>query len=146
ARACFAVTQPRSSHRQRGNDNDQGENSMARITMFLPGDYRPNPNRFAEPNVRAFVRNLTNAVSRLGHETVLIDKFLSSPSDAIEALSRVDDPMIGVYAHWVYGPHTTDGVVGKDNPLLLASNFDGSAPGLVGLLNTGACLTSLERE
>jgi L-fucose isomerase-like protein len=47
--------------------------------------------------------------------------------------------------HWLYGPHTTDGVVGKDNPLLLASNFSGRWPGLVGLLNTGACLESLGR-
>jgi L-fucose isomerase-like protein len=46
----------------------------------------------------------------------------------------------------VYGPHTTEGVVGKDNPLLLASNFSGRWPGLVGLLNTGACLTSLNRR
>ncbi len=51
--------------------------------------------------------------------------------------------MIGVCVHWFYGPHTTDGVVGKDNPLLLASNFSGQWPGLVGLLNTGACLESL---
>ncbi len=47
--------------------------------------------------------------------------------------------------HWFYGPHTTEGVVGKDNPLLLASNFSGQWPGLVGLLNTGACLESLGR-
>ena len=53
--------------------------------------------------------------------------------------------MIGVFVHWFYGPHTTDGVVGKDNPLLLASNFSGTWPGLVGLLNTGACLESLDR-
>ena len=53
--------------------------------------------------------------------------------------------MIGVCVHWFYGPHTTDGVVGKDNPLLLASNFSGQWPGLVGLLNTGACLASLDR-
>ena len=33
--------------------------------------------------------------------------------------------------------------MGSDTPLLLASNFDGTSPGLVGLLNTGACLTSL---
>ncbi len=25
---------------------------MARVTMFLPGDYRPIPNTLAEPNVR----------------------------------------------------------------------------------------------
>ena len=47
--------------------------------------------------------------------------------------------------HWIYGPHTCDGVVGKDNPLLLASNFSGRWPGLVGLLNTGACLEMLKR-
>ena len=46
--------------------------------------------------------------------------------------------MVGVCVHWLYGPHTTDGVVGKDNPLLLASNFSGQWPGLVGLLNTAA--------
>jgi L-fucose isomerase-like protein len=53
--------------------------------------------------------------------------------------------MIGVCVHWFYGPHTTEGVVGKDNPLLLASNFSGQWPGLVGLLNTGACLEMLGR-
>jgi L-fucose isomerase-like protein len=50
-----------------------------------------------------------------------------------------------VCVHWFYGPHTTDGVAGKNNPLLLASNFSGTWPGLVGLLNTGACLESLNR-
>ena len=45
--------------------------------------------------------------------------------------------MIGVFVHWTYAPHTVDGVVGKDNPLLLASNFSGTWPGLVALLNTG---------
>src|SRR5947209_7719563 len=53
--------------------------------------------------------------------------------------------MIGVFVHWTYAPHTVDGVVGKDNPLLLASNFSGTWPGLVALLNTGACLESLGR-
>src|SRR4051812_34933479 len=53
--------------------------------------------------------------------------------------------MIGVCAHWFYAPHTCDGVMGKDNPLLLASNFSGRWPGLVGLLNTGACLEMLRR-
>jgi L-fucose isomerase-like protein len=75
----------------------------------------------------------------------VIDHFLTSPADSIDALSGIDDPMIGMYAHWVYGPHTTEGVVGHDAPLLLASNFDGTWPGLVGLLNTSACLTSLGR-
>lgn len=119
---------------------------MARINLFMPGDYRPTPNQLAEPKVRTFVTALTQAVQHLGHEVRLIDKFLTTPADAIESLSGIDEPMIGVYSHWVYGPHTTDGVVGSDAPLLLASNFDGTWPGLVGLLNTGACLTSLQRK
>lgn len=119
---------------------------MASITLFMPGDYRRRPNELAEPNVRAFVAALTAAVRKLGHDVRLIDRFLATPADSIEALGRLDEPMIGVYAHWVYGPHTTDGVVGSDAPLLLASNFDGTWPGLVGLLNTGACLTSLGRK
>jgi L-fucose isomerase-like protein len=119
---------------------------MGRINVFLPGDYRPVPNELATPNVETFVKAITGAVRHLGHEVNLIDHFLTTPADAIDALSGLDEPMIGVYAHWVYGPHTTDGVVGNDAPLLLASNFDGTWPGLVGLLNTGACLTSLGRD
>jgi hypothetical protein len=116
------------------------------VVLFLPGDYRPGPNELARPNVETFTAALTKAVEHLGHQPKLIDGFLTSPADAIDALGGVEDPMIGVYAHWVYGPHTCDGVVGSDAPLLLASNFDGTWPGLVGLLNTGACLTSLGRS
>ena len=54
--------------------------------------------------------------------------------------------MVGVFVHWAYAPHTVDGVVGKDNPLLLASNFSGTWPGLVALLNTAASLESVGRE
>ncbi len=50
-----------------------------------------------------------------------------------------------MFVHWTYAPHTVDGVVGKDNPLLLASNFSGTWPGLVALLNTGASLESVGR-
>ncbi|NMC62149.1 MAG: fucose isomerase, partial [SAR324 cluster bacterium] len=39
-----------------------------------------------------------------------------------------------------------DGAYGKNNPLLLASNFSGTWPGLVGLLNTSACLESVGRS
>ena len=70
---------------------------------------------------------------------------MSKPHEAIEQLGRVDEPMIGVCVHWFYAPHTTDGVVGRDTPLLLASNFSGQWPGLVGLLNTAASLESVGR-
>ena len=116
-----------------------------KIALFWPGDARRKPNELALPNVEEATAQIERAVKKLGRETYRIPGFLDKPHHAIEKLGPIDDPMIGVCAHWFYGPHTTDGVVGKDNPLLLASNFSGRWPGLVGLLNTGACLASLDR-
>ena len=89
--------------------------------------------------------HLERALDRLGRRLQRVPGMLTKPTEAIERLGPIDEPLIGVYAHWVYGPHTTDGVVGKDSPLLLASNFSGTWPGLVGLLNTAACLESVGR-
>ena len=116
------------------------------VALFWPGDGRPIPNELALPNARQATAQMERALKRLGHSPYLVDGFISKPHEAIERLSPIDDPMIAICVHWFYGPHTTDGVVGKDNPLLLASNFSGEWPGLVGLLNTGACLESLGRE
>jgi L-fucose isomerase-like protein len=117
-----------------------------KIALFWPGDQRPKPNEMALPNVEEATQQLERALAKLGQQSYRIPGFLSAPHHAIEKLAPVDDPLLGVCVHWFYGPHTTDGVVGKDNPLLLASNFSGRWPGLVGLLNTGACLESLGRK
>ena len=116
-----------------------------KIAIFWPGDARDIPNQLALPNVQEATSQLERALKKLGRTPYLVPGFLSKPHHAIEKLAPIDDPLIGMCVHWFYGPHTTDGVVGKDNPLLLASNFSGRWPGLVGLLNTGACLESLNR-
>ena len=116
-----------------------------KIAVFWPGDARDVPNQLALPNVLEATARLEQALKKLGRVPYRVEGYLSKPHHAIEKLGPIDDPMIGVCVHWLYGPHTTDGVVGKDNPLLLASNFSGRWPGLVGLLNTGACLESLNR-
>ncbi|MGD9153594.1 MAG: fucose isomerase [Gammaproteobacteria bacterium] len=117
-----------------------------KIAIFWPGDYRTLPNKDALPEVEAATLQLEKALKKLGANSYRIEGYITKPNEAIEKLSNVDDPLIGIYAHWVYGPHTTDGVVGKDNPLLLVSNFSGTWPGLVGLLNTAACLESVNRK
>jgi len=119
--------------------------STQRIALFWPGDGRPAPNHSALPNITEATVQIERALSKLGRASYRIEGFVSKPSQAITRLGPVHDPMIGVCVHWIYGPHTTEGVIGKDNPLLLASNFSGTWPGLVGLLNTAACLESLER-
>jgi len=120
--------------------------SKTQIGIFWPGDYRSKPNDLAQPNAEEATVQLERALIKLGRKSYRIEGFLTRPHEAIEKLGPVDDPLIGVFVHWCYGPHTTDGVVGKDSPLLLASNFSGQWPGLVGLLNTGACLESLGRK
>lgn len=117
-----------------------------RIAIFWPGDYRDRPNEQALPSITAATEQLERALTKLGRVHYRVPGFLTKPHESIEKLGPIDDPMIGVFVHWVYGPHTCDGVVGKSNPLLLASNFSGQWPGLVGLLNTGACLESVGRE
>src|SRR5436190_13838001 len=116
-----------------------------RIALFWPGDLRQRPNELAQPNAEDATLQLERALGRIGRQSYRIPGFLSKPHESIEKLGPIQDPMIGVCVHWFYGPHTTEGVVGKDTPLLLASNFSGQWPGLVGLLNTGACLESLSR-
>ncbi len=116
------------------------------IHIFWPGDYRPTPNALAMRQVEQATLQLEQSLDRLGRRYKRIDGMITKPNESIARLGPIDDPMIGVYAHWVYGPHTADGVVGKDAPLLLASNFSGQWPGLVGLLNTSACLEMVDRK
>ncbi|MCB9598425.1 MAG: fucose isomerase [Sandaracinaceae bacterium] len=116
-----------------------------KVAIFWPGDARRIPNELATPNAEEATAQLEKALKKLGRTPYRVEGFLEKPHEAIAKLGPIDDPMVGVCVHWFYGPHTTDGVVGKDNPLLLASNFSGRWPGLVGLLNTGACLESLDR-
>ena len=116
-----------------------------KVAVFWPGDYRAKPNEWALPQMQAATEQLTAALKKLGRSPYVVEGFLTRPDEAIAKLGPIDDPMVGVFVHWTYAPHTVDGVVGKDNPLLLASNFSGTWPGLVALLNTGASLESVGR-
>src|SRR5689334_13882474 len=116
------------------------------IVIFWPGDYRTEPNHLAAPQVKETTEQLCESIKKLGRKPRVIRSFLRKPNESITELGSIDDPLIGVYCHWTYAPHTCDGVVGKDNPLLLASNFAGDWPGLVALLNTGASLESVGRK
>src|SRR3954447_13649740 len=116
-----------------------------KVAVFWPGDYRAKPNEWALPHARETTRQLVSALSKLGRSPYVVEGYLTRPDHAIAKLGPIDDPMVGVFVHWTYAPHTVDGVVGKNAPLLLASNFSGTWPGLVALLNTAASLESVGR-
>ena len=110
-----------------------------------PGTIGPSPMNGPCPSRARPPSQLVAALKKLGRSPYVVEGYLTRPDEAIAKLGPIDDPMIGVFVHWTYAPHTVDGVVGKDNPLLLASNFSGTWPGLVALLNTGASLESVGR-
>jgi L-fucose isomerase-like protein len=116
-----------------------------KVAVFWPGDYRSKPNEWALSQSREATSQLVAALKKLGRLPYLVEGYLTRPDQAIAKLGPIDDPLVGLFVHWTYAPHTVDGVVGKDNPLLLASNFSGTWPGLVALLNTGASLESVGR-
>ncbi len=117
-----------------------------KVAVFWPGDYREKPNEWALPQSQETTAQLFAALKKLGRSPYLVEGYITRPHQAIARLGPIDDPMVGVFVHWAYAPHTVDGVVGKDNPLLLASNFSGTWPGLVALLNTAASLESVGRN
>jgi L-fucose isomerase-like protein len=119
---------------------------MKKVGIFWPGDYRAQPNEWARPQAVETTRQLTQALRKLGRTPYVVEGFLTRPDQSIRQLGPIDDPLVGVFVHWAYAPHTCDGVAGKDSPLLLASNFSGTWPGLVALLNTGASLDSINRR
>ena len=117
-----------------------------KVAIYWPGEYVALPNELARAQVEESTSQLEKALKHLGFNPYRIEGFIDRPHKSIERLGSIDDPMIGVHCHWVWGAHTVDGTVGKQNPLLLASNYKREWPGLVGLMNTSACLSSVDRE
>ena len=118
----------------------------SKIAVFWPGDYRAKPNEWALDQSQEATTQIFAALKKLGKSPYLVEGYLTRPGEAIKKLGPIQDPAVGLFVHWTYAPHTVDGVVGKDTPLLLASNFSGTWPGLVALLNTAASLEVVGRS
>ena len=88
------------------------------VFLFWPGDGRKAPNDLAKRSIEKATYQLDRALRKLGREPRRVDGFISKPHESLEKLGPITDPMIGVCVHWFYGPHTTEGVLGKDNPLM----------------------------
>ena len=116
-----------------------------KVAIYWPGEYVSAPNELARPQVEESTRQMEKALTHLGVSPYRIEGFIDRPHKGIEKLGPIDDPMIGIHCHWVWGSHIVDGVAGKDTPLLLASNFNRQWPGLVGMLNSCACFESINR-
>ncbi|WP_102868574.1 signal transduction protein [Pseudovibrio exalbescens] len=71
--------------------------------------------------------------------------FISSQKEGSELFARIDPdaPIIVLLTAWQYSHHIAPSLAHHRGPILLMANFDGTWPGLVGMLCMAGTLTSL---
>ena len=74
--------------------------------------------------------------------------FISSQREGSDLFERIDPdaPVIVLLTAWQYSHHIAPSLARHRGPILLLANFDGTWPGLVGMLNMAGTLTSLGRS
>lgn len=125
------------------------------VYLIASGDLRPSANVTCWPTQEKFEADLTGAVRRLGwtvrraHD---VDPgkghgFIDSQRAGIEVFKRIprDAPLIVAEAVWQYSHHVLAGLRSHRGPILIAANWNGQYPGLVGLLNLTGSLTKAGR-
>ncbi len=121
------------------------------IYTVASGDLRRSANVLGWPAQQKLEADLAAAVEKLGwtlrrgHD-VDPDKghgFIDSQRAGLEVFKRVpvDAPLIVATGVWQYSHHVLAGLRGHRGPVLLAANWSGQFPGLVGQLNLAGSLT-----
>ena len=74
--------------------------------------------------------------------------FISSQREGSDLFEHIDphSPIIVLLTAWQYSHHLAPSLSHHHGPILLLANFDGTWPGLVGMLNMAGTLTSLGRH
>lgn len=124
------------------------------ILMVTNADLREPANVTCWPTQQLFEQRLGNALEQLGYKLrrthpVHADRghgFISSQKEGSDLFATIDPdaPIIVLLTAWQYSHHIAPSLVHHRGPILLLANFDGTWPGLVGMLCMAGCLTSLE--
>jgi hypothetical protein len=121
------------------------------IYLVANGDLRLAANRQCEAAQAAMERKVVAAVERLGGEVRRAHAFdpekghgfIDSQKRGMEVFRSIprEAPLIVAEAVWQYSHHLLPGLFTHRGPILTLANWDGTYPGLVGLLNLNASLT-----
>ena len=121
--------------------------------LIASGDLRPAANDAGWPVQHAMELALGTALAGLGwtvQRANPIDPltghgFISGQRMGLEVFKNipVDAPLIVAEAVWQYSHHVLAGLRTHRGPVLTVANFEGGAPGLVGLLGLNAGLTKM---
>jgi L-fucose isomerase-like protein len=125
------------------------------VYLVASGDLRLSANVTCWPTQAKFEADVTAAVRGLGwtvrraHD-VDLEKghgFIDSQRAGIEVFKQIplDAPLIVAEAVWQYSHHVLAGLRSHRGPILVAANWNGQYPGLVGLLNLTGSLTKAGR-
>lgn len=121
--------------------------------LISSGDLREGPNRSGWPTQEKMEGALARALDGLGWSIERANPvdpatghgFISSQRMGLEVFKSIptDAPLIVAESVWQYSHHVLAGLRTHRGPILTVANFEGSAPGLVGLLGLNGGLTKM---
>lgn len=135
--------------------------SPARITpakgevLFVTNaDLRESANLACWPVEAKYEELLAKALARQGktarraHAVKAGHGFIAGQREGSDIFAGIDPdaPVIVLLTAWQYSHHIAPSLVTHRGPVLLLANFDGTWPGLVGMLNMAGSLTALGRK
>ncbi|MFF5986767.1 fucose isomerase [Prauserella flavalba] len=124
--------------------------------LVASGDLRPAANVAGWPLQQQLEKAVTAALGDLGWTIVRAHEpepekghgFIDSQRRGLEVFRTIppEAPLVVAEAVWQYSHHVLAGLRTHRGPILTVANFDGSWPGLVGLLGLNAGLTKMGRD
>ncbi len=126
------------------------------VLLVTNADLREPANVTCWPTQLEFEGRLQAALKTLGYQMKRAHEvnarrghgFISSQKEGSLLFAAIDPdaPIIVLLTAWQYSHHIAPSLVHHRGPVLLLANFDGTWPGLVGMLCLAGCLTSLGRS
>lgn len=123
------------------------------VLMVTNADLREPANVTCWPVQEKFEQKLAQALSAQGYEMKRAHPvsqtrghgFISSQKEGCDLFAAIDldAPVIVLLTAWQYSHHIAPSLAKHRGPVLLLANFDGTWPGLVGMLCLAGTLTSL---
>lgn len=126
------------------------------ILMITNADLRESANLACWPMQEKYEAKLQDMLGKLGYQMKrahAVDHqrghgFISSQRQGSDLFAQIDEnaPLIVLLTAWQYSHHIAPSLVHHKGPVLLLANFDGTWPGLVGMLCLAGSLTSLGKS
>ncbi len=127
---------------------------MKTATLIANGDLRLSANQKCQEAQAAMEAQITAAFQKEGvtlqrghaYDPVKKHGFIDSQKRGLEVFKTIDPeaPLVVAEAVWQYSHHILPGLMTHKGPILTLANWNGTWPGLVGMLNLNGSLTKAQ--